>query len=171
MQETEDRRTDKPYSHNPSDSQGRPENKIEGLETGADDYLTKPFDAKELAVRVKNLIEQRRRLRERFRSTVVIKPSELAVTSADEKFLTRAISVVEKHIAESGFSTESMAEELALSRMQLHRKLKALTGKGPHLFMRRLRLQRAAELLQKKAGNVSEVAYDVGFRYFAYQSR
>jgi DNA-binding response OmpR family regulator/anti-sigma regulatory factor (Ser/Thr protein kinase) len=138
-------------------------NKIEGLETGADDYLTKPFDVKELAIRVKNLIEQRRKLRERFRSTVVIKPSELAVTSADEKFLTKAMTAVEKHMAESGYDTEAMAEELALSRMQLYRKLRALTGKSPHFFMRTLRLQRAAELLKKKAGNVSEVGYEVGF--------
>jgi len=137
--------------------------KIEGLETGADDYLTKPFDVKELTIRVKNLIEQRRKLRERFRSTVVIKPSELAVTSADEKFLMKAIAAVEKHMAESNYDTEAMADELALSRMQLYRKLKALTGKSPHFFMRTLRLQRAADLLKKRTGNVSEVGYDVGF--------
>jgi signal transduction histidine kinase/DNA-binding response OmpR family regulator len=139
------------------------ENKIEGLETGADDYLTKPFDAKELLARVKNLIEQRRRLRERFRGEVILKPKDIAITSADEKFLTKLMALLEAHISESDFDTETIASELTMSRMQLHRKVRALTDSSPREFLRKMRVERATELLRKHAGNISEVAYEVGF--------
>ena len=144
------------------------ESKIEGLETGADDYLIKPFDAKELLTRVKNLIEQRRKLRERFRGEMTLKPRDITITSVDEKFLTRVMALVEEHMADSDFDTEALAREVAMSRMQLHRKLKALTGQSPHEFTRTLRLGRAAQLLEKNAGNISEVAYDVGFNNLSH---
>ncbi len=144
------------------------ESKIEGLETGADDYLIKPFDAKELLIRVRNLIEQRRRLRERFRGEVTLKPRDITITSVDERFLTRVMALVEEHMADSDFDTETFAKGVTMSRTQLHRKLKALTGQSPHEFIRTLRLGRAAQLLQKNSGNVSEVAYDVGFNNLSH---
>ena len=139
------------------------EDKVAGLQTGADDYLSKPFDAKELHARLKNLIESRRALRERFQHAVVLKPSELAVTSADEVFLKKVLAVVEKHLAEEDFEVETLADEAAMSRAQLNRKLRALTGKSVMEFVQSIRLQRAAELLQKKAGTIAEVAFLVGF--------
>jgi DNA-binding response OmpR family regulator len=142
--------------------------RIEGWQIGADDYLVKPFDGKELMVRIANLIEQRRLLRVRFRSEIVLRPNEISVTTLDEKFLKRVMELVEEHLADSGFDTEAMAKELFLSRMQLHRKLKALSGRSPHDFVRQMRLQRAAQLLRKRAGNVSEVAFEVGFNNLSH---
>ena len=144
------------------------ESKVEGLETGADDYIVKPFDARELLVRVKNLIEQRKKLRERFRGEVVLKPADIAITSADEKFLRKVMETVEKFMSDTEFETETLAQEVGMSRMQLHRKLQALTGHSTREFVRTLRLQRAAELLKKKAGTVSEICYEVGFNSLSH---
>jgi len=137
--------------------------KLAGLEIGADDYLSKPFDAKELHARLKNLIESRRALRERFKQAVVLKPGELAINSADEVFLKKVLAAVEKHLAEEDFEVETLADEVAMSRAQLNRKLRALTGRSVMEFVQSIRLQRAAELLQKKVGTIAEVAFMVGF--------
>lgn len=139
------------------------DHKIEGLETGADDYVTKPFDAKELRVRVKNLIEQRHRLRERFRKEGTIALKEIAVTSADERFMKRAMEVIESHISDQNFSAEQFAGEMFLGRMQLHRKMRALTDLSPWQFVRDVRLRRAADLLRKHSANISDIAYQVGY--------
>jgi signal transduction histidine kinase/DNA-binding response OmpR family regulator len=146
------------------------ESKLTGLETGADDYIIKPFDSRELSARVKNLIEQRRKLRERFSQAVTLKPSEIAVTSADEKFLRRAIDIIENHLSDADFRVDQFGREIGLSRVQLHRKLRALTGKSATGFIRAIRLQRAVVLLEHRYGNISEIAYEVGFSkpsYFA----
>jgi len=137
--------------------------KIEGLEFGADDYISKPFEADELKVRSKNLIEQRNRLREKFTRMIEIKPGEVTASSMDEQFLERLITVSEKHLSESGYSTENLAREVGVSRSQLNRKLRALTDLSTHGFILNMRLKRAAQLLKMKAGSVSEVAYTVGF--------
>ena len=147
------------------------ENKIEGLETGADDYLTKPFDAKELLVRVKNLIELRRKLRERFKASVPLKPGEIAVTSMDDVFLNKVMAAVEQHMGDEDFHIEELGAVVGMSRVQLHRKLTALTNQGPGEFIRYIRLHRALELLQKDAGTISEIAYKVGFSDPSYFSK
>jgi signal transduction histidine kinase/AraC-like DNA-binding protein len=146
------------------------DNKLEGLETGADDYLTKPFNISELQIRVSNLIEQRRKLRERFRKEILLEPKEIAVTSAEEKFLYRISNIIEKHISDYKFSVDTFANEAGMSRMQLHRKLNAVTGQSAGDFIRNFRLKRAAKLLQGKYGNIAEVAYDVGFNNPSYFS-
>jgi len=139
------------------------DDKLAGLETGADDYLTKPFDARELLARGKNLIDQRKNLRERFLKEGILRPKDLAVTSMDEKFLRRIVDIVDAHISDSSFTVERLSDEIFLSRMQLHRKLKALVGRSPWEFIRLTRLERAAQLLVKRAGSVAEIAYQVGF--------
>jgi signal transduction histidine kinase/DNA-binding response OmpR family regulator/predicted GH43/DUF377 family glycosyl hydrolase len=139
------------------------ENKLEGLETGADDYLLKPFEPKELQVRIKNLIDIRRRLRERFKVSVPLKPGEIAVTSMDDAFLKKVMAAVEQHMGQEQFHTDELAREVGLSRVQLHRKLTALTSQSPGEFVRYLRLHRAMDLLTKDAATVSEIAYRVGF--------
>ncbi len=144
------------------------ESKIEGLETGADDYLAKPFDVRELRVRVKNLIAQRRKLWESFRQGNIVAFQEFPLTSLDTQLLERAIEIVERHIADSDFSTDTFGKALGLSRSQLHRKLSALTGQSAHQFIRTLRLKRAAQLLQHHAGNVSDIAYQVGFNSLSH---
>ena len=147
------------------------ESKLEGLETGADDYLTKPFDAKELLVRAKNLIEQRRKLRDRFMREAQFKPKDIAVTSTDENFLHRAIDIIENHMSDEKFGVDEFSREVAMSRMQLHRKLRALTGNTATGFIRTLRLKRAASLIDQGFGNVTEVAYEVGFNSLSYFSK
>jgi signal transduction histidine kinase/ligand-binding sensor domain-containing protein/DNA-binding response OmpR family regulator len=137
--------------------------KLEGLEFGADDYINKPFEADELKVRSKNLIEQRKRLREKFARLAELQPNEIAVTSTDEKFLERLMTVFEDYISDPEFSTEKCAREVGMSRMSLNNKLKALTNKSTHEFIRTLRLKRAAQLLKNATGSVAEVAYSVGF--------
>ncbi len=137
--------------------------KIAGFETGADDYLAKPFDSQELAARVKNLIAMRRKLRERFKSQVVLKPGEIAITSVDEAFLKKVMAAVEKHLGEEEFDVETLCREVGISRPQLHRKLTALTGQAANELIRTMRLQRAADLLAKNAGTIAEIAYMVGF--------
>ncbi|MGA9119059.1 MAG: hybrid sensor histidine kinase/response regulator transcription factor, partial [Bacteroidota bacterium] len=131
------------------------ENKIEGLEIGADDYLIKPFEPKELLARVKNLIELRRKLRERFKASVPLKPGEIAVTSMDDTFLKKVIAAVEQHIGDEQFDINALGALVGMSRRQLHRKLTALTNQGPGEFIRHIRLHRAMDLLQKGAGTVS----------------
>jgi signal transduction histidine kinase/DNA-binding response OmpR family regulator len=145
--------------------------RLRGLETGADDYLTKPFHPAELRTRVSNLIAQRRQLRERFSREVTLQPRDISITSADEAFLTRALAVVELHLANADFDVETFASALAISRVQLYRKLKALTDQAPTDFVRVLRLRRAAQLLASQAGNVAEVAYAVGFNNLSYFSK
>jgi len=144
------------------------EDKLAGLHLGADDYLVKPFSSKELVARVQNLIAIRRKLREHFRQTVILKPSEVTATSIDREFLAKALAVVEKYLGDEEFTVEKLGHELAMSRMQLHRKLVALTNQPASTFIRTVRLQRAAALLDQSAGTVSEIAFQAGFGSPAY---
>jgi signal transduction histidine kinase/ligand-binding sensor domain-containing protein/DNA-binding response OmpR family regulator len=144
------------------------ESKLAGLETGADDYLTKPFDAKELQVRVKNLIAQRRRLKERFQQELKVQPKEITVTSMDEALLQRMIGIVEANMGNSEFDTATFARKAGMSRGHLNSKLRALTNCSSREFIRTLRLKRAAQLLEQGFGNVTEVAFEVGFDSLAH---
>ena len=139
------------------------DSRIEGLEFGADDYVTKPFEAREIQIRAQNLIDQRRKLREKFSRLIEIKPGESTTSSMDEVFLERLLTIFESHFSESDFSTENFAREVGMSRNHLNRKLKALTDLSTHEFLLNLRLKRAAQLLKKRAGTVSEIAYTIGF--------
>ena len=139
------------------------ENKIEGLETGADDYLIKPFDAKELLTRINNLIEQRRRLKEKFSKDVQPRPERVTTNPLDDEFLKKAFDIVEEHLDDAGFDTEVLAKDLFVSRMQLHRKMQAITGQAPGEFIRAYRLKRAAEMLLEKKLSVTQVAYEIGY--------
>ncbi len=145
------------------------DNKIEGLETGADDYLTKPFASKELLVRAKNLIEQRRKLRELYSNKEVqIDPMKITVTSIDQKFLEEVLALLEENYWDSDFGVPKMQEAMAMSKTQLHRKLKALTNEAPGELLRNFRLKRAAQLLSQKADSVTQIAYKVGFNNLSY---
>jgi signal transduction histidine kinase/ligand-binding sensor domain-containing protein/DNA-binding response OmpR family regulator len=147
------------------------EDKMEGLETGVDDYITKPFSAKELRLRVKNLIIQRKKLRKRFATSTIIKPDDVSAISIDQVFLDKVISIIENHFEDQSFSADTLAEKLNMSISQLNRKLKALIDQPAGQLMRSLRLQRAADLLKKKAGSVSEICYRLCFSDQAYFSR
>jgi signal transduction histidine kinase/DNA-binding response OmpR family regulator len=142
--------------------------KIEGYQLGADDYIPKPFDVKELEIRIKNLIESRKKLQARYSSQLSFKPRNIQVQSADEKFIKKIGEIIEGHMDDFSFSVEVLADEAALSNVQLYRKLKALTGNAPNDLIRSMRLERAASLLKQKGGNVADIAYQVGFSNLSY---
>ncbi|MAM30135.1 MAG: hypothetical protein CMC13_14030 [Flavobacteriaceae bacterium] len=144
---------------------------LEGLEIGADAYLTKPFSSKLLKARVKNLIENRRKLQQRFAQDVILTPKEIAITSADELFLERLQKVLDEHLTNSEFSATTFCEEMGVSRMQLHRKLKALTGYSTTEFIRSQRLKLSKQLIEKDKISISEVGYTVGFNDPSYFSK
>jgi len=147
------------------------DDKIEGLETGIDNYLTKPFSAKELKVRVKNLIYQRKTLRKKFAKTAIIKPSEVSSISVDQAFIQKAIKIIDSNFEDELFSVDKLADQMNMSVSQLSRKLNALIDQPPGQLIRTFRLQRAAELLKQNAGTVAEICYKVGFNDQAYFSR
>jgi DNA-binding response OmpR family regulator len=137
----------------------RGDDRVKGLEAGADDYVTKPFDMQELRARIVNLLEGRRLLRAKYE---VSSPRQIPL-SADERFIARVREAIEQRLSDARLDTASLAREMAMSRMQLNRKLQALTGRSTHEFIRFLRLTRAAEMLHAHAATVTEIAYAVGF--------
>jgi DNA-binding response OmpR family regulator len=139
-----------------------------GLERGADCFMIKPFEPRELLAQISNLVEQRRLLRHRFSGSVILKPSEMAVVSADEVFLDRILTVVEAHLEDPEFDVEQLGQAVGLSRSQLHRKVRSLTQQPPTILIRSIRLQRSAALLAGRAGGVAEIAYSVGFSSQSY---
>ena len=136
---------------------------LQGLEAGADDYITKPFSMDILRQRISRLVERSRNQHERFAREMEIEPSEITVTSLDEQFITRAIKTVEEHISEPDYSVEQLSSEMGVHRAQLYKKLYHLTGKTPQQFIRVLRLKRGRQLLEQSGLYISEVAYKVGF--------
>lgn len=145
--------------------------KLEAMGIGADAYITKPFNSQLLKATVENLMENRRRLQQRFAKEVVLKPKEIAVSSADEKFLDTLQRVLDKNINDPSFTIENFGKEMGVSRMQLHRKLKALTGKSASEFLKSQRLKLALKLLREKKISISEIAYTVGFNDPSYFTR
>jgi DNA-binding response OmpR family regulator len=155
-------------------ARGSGESKLKGLELGADEYLTKPLNARELQLRIKNLMAQQQKLRRRYREEITALDANLAglpAASSDEKFLKRAAEVLEKHLANPGFSPEMFADAMMMSRPHLNRKLRGLLGQRTGEFIRTMRLKRAAELLRQKSGTVSEIAFQVGFNHLSYFAR
>ncbi len=144
------------------------ESKLEGLNTGADDFIPKPFDMDELKLRVRNLIGLKKKLQEKYANQIILKPKKLPVQSMDERFLEKALAIVENHMNNTNFGVDIFARETGMSTSQLYRKISALTGHTPNDFIRNMRLQRAADLLNTKAGTVSEIAYQVGFNNLSY---
>ncbi|MEO1630354.1 MAG: ATP-binding protein [Bacteroidota bacterium] len=147
---------------------------LAGLEAGADDYLTKPFSPDELRARLSNFVATRHRLRARYSDEVVVGPSEIVVPSAEAAFLERVRDAAEAGLGDPSFGVDALAAEVGLSRRQLGRRLRASLDTAPGVFLRQLRLARAAQLLTQQAGTVAEVAYAVGYRdadHFAKQFR
>lgn len=140
----------------------------EGLLAGADDYVTKPFDAGLLKARVAGLIENRRRLKEAFIKSFNIDLPDREIGNTDKMFLSSAYDYVKEHISDNNLSIEHFGRSLHLSRTQLYRKIKALTGMSPSLFVSTLRLKVAAQLLIETELSISEVAYKIGFNSPSY---
>lgn len=143
--------------------------KLEGLQTGADDYLIKPFNAEELKVRIANLVSQRRKLQEYYRSTLSgFAPAAVESEGMDAAFLRKIKETIEANLDDEYFSVVELAKKAGMSRSQLHRKLSALTSHSPNEVIRQMRLERAKQLLQNKAGTIAEIAYLSGFSSPAY---
>ncbi len=144
------------------------EHKISGLDLGADAYITKPFNAEELAVTVKNLLDQRAKLREIFSNKIdQFDPKAISWPSLDQEFIQQVLQLLEKKYGIADFGVPAMQKELAMSKTQLHRKMKALTNQPPGEFLRNFRLKRAAQILET-GENVTQTAYAVGFNNLSY---
>lgn len=143
---------------------GSREHEIEGLSSGADDFITKPFDLVLLQTKVENILSVRQSLKQKYAGEMLLQPGNVVLTSPDERFLQKAIEVVEKYIADPDLDIERFASEIGVSRMQLYRKLNAMTEMTVKEFIRSIRLKRAAQMLVQKKLNVSEIAYAVGFK-------
>lgn len=145
------------------------ESRISGIEKGADHYITKPFEMSELKIRIKSLLDQRARVSEHYRLEFLTGPTSTEkILSADEQFLKRLTQIIDQHLSESQFSVDKLAAEMALSRVQLHRKLKATIGCSASEFVRQYRLKLAYQYLKAQKGTVSEIAYEVGFNNLSY---
>jgi len=145
------------------------EEQFEGLETGADDYIIKPFSFQILETKISNLIAARRNLKQVFRNKLEIEPHDIIITSLDEQFINKTLDLIEKNISKTDYTVEELSRDLGMSRTLLYKKILSITGKPPLEFIRSLRLKRAAQLLLKSQLHVSEIAFEVGFndpKYF-----
>jgi len=142
-------------------------NEIEGIKTGADAYVTKPFSSEKLKIRVEKLIESRFKLQKHFSNTLTINP-ELAITSTETEFLKRLQTTLDQHITNPDFNSEGLSKQIQISRTQLHRKLKAITGMTTSEFLRSQRLKLSLELLKTSDATMAEIAYQVGFNSPSY---
>ena len=147
------------------------ESKIDGLQRGADDYLVKPFDLQELKARVLNLVVQRKKLKELYRQQITLQPKDVVVTSVDAEFLQKVLAILEERFSDSDFGVEEFNRAIGFSRMQLHRKLKALTDQSTGEFIKHFRLEKAKQYLVVKGAQVSQVAYDCGFNNLSHFSK
>ncbi len=147
------------------------ENNIEGLTLGADDYITKPFNVKVLISKCNNMVQNRRRLQERFLKQTEDAPVTLATNKLDQDMLQKATDIVTAHIDDSNFDVTKFASEMALGRSKLYIKLKGITGMTPNDFIQNIRLKAAANMLKNDLDlNVSDITYRLGFntpRYFS----
>lgn len=147
------------------------ESRLLGLEEGADDYLTKPFDERILLARVKYLIEKRQIAKDRFATDINIAPREITITSMDEEFIQNLLDLTERNISNPDFGSDLICQEMGVSRSHLYTKVKALTDLSVNEFIRIIRLKRAAVLLTRGQQHVNEVAYNVGFNDRSYFSK
>lgn len=147
------------------------ESKLDGLQRGADDYLVKPFDVQELKVRILNLITQRKKLQELYRQEVTLRPKNIIIPDVDAEFLQKVYAILEDRFSDSDFGVEEFNRAVGFSRMQLHRKLKALTDHSTGEFIKYFRLEKAKQFLMVKDAMVSQVAYDCGFNNISHFSK
>jgi DNA-binding response OmpR family regulator len=147
------------------------EDKLAGLTERADEYLTKPFDVRELLARIGNIVAMHQRLRERYASQhLTIRAEPVTAAPADQRFIDQVSAAIEANLGDDSFNVERLATIVGQSRGNLHRKLRELTNESPSDLVRRIRLERAAALLDAESGSVSEIAYAVGFKSVAHFS-
>lgn len=137
--------------------------KLMGARHGADLYISKPFDPHFLLQNVNNLLTRQEKLQKQYSKTVRLEPSDIEITPVEEEFVKNVISIVEKNLQNPDFSSETLASKLNMSGSSLYRKLKTVTGISTAVFIRTIRIKRAAQLLADKQRTITEIAYDVGF--------
>jgi YesN/AraC family two-component response regulator len=148
-------------------------NRLEGLERGADAFLAKPFDMEELHMVIENLVQSRLRLKGKYsgaQQAQADKVDQPEVRGNDEVLMERIMKCINKNISDSDFNVERLTQEVGISRVQLHRKMKEMTGISTSEFIRNIRLEQAARLLKEQKINVTQVAYTVGFSNLAHFS-
>ena len=146
------------------------EHRAEGYEHGADSYITKPFHSKVLLARIENLLRQRQLLKNLYQGTKEAEKeiSEAHLEDRDKQFLKQLQAIIQKNLSDSEFGVEDMGQQIGLSRVQLYRKVKAMTGSSVVDLLRKARLAKARRLLETRSMSVSEVAYEVGFSAPSY---
>ncbi|MEO6288222.1 MAG: two-component regulator propeller domain-containing protein [Dyadobacter sp.] len=147
------------------------ESKVEGLDAGADDYVTKPFNLEVLRSRVRNLIQIRHKLREKYSRVLTLQSAPVTTEAVEEVFLHKVLAIIHSRLSDPELDVSLLEEAMCLSNTQLYRKLKALTGKGGNELIRNVRLQRAAQLLKATDRQIAEIAYEVGFNDPNYFNR
>jgi len=147
------------------------QDKMEGLETGADDYIIKPFRVEEISVRIRNLIDQRERLREKYSSYIRLNLGELNVTTLEDRFLKKVTGLITENLHDFNFDVGTLQEKMNMSSSNLYRKLKVLTGESPVQLIKIMRLKLAATLMKKNKLSITEVMLQVGFSNQSYFSR
>lgn len=145
--------------------------KFEGLESGADDYISKPFDITEFKLRIKNLIDSTNRLKSKFSDDKGLTPNEIVISSIDEKLLKKALKIVEDNISNDQFDIITFSTELGVSRTLLFTKIKAWTNFTPNEFIQEIRMKRAVQLLEQGNLTIAEIGYQVGFKNPKYFSK
>jgi len=144
------------------------ENQLKGLETGATDYMTKPFNFEILLSKIKNILTQQENMRKTYQKQVEVKPTDELVESPEEVFLQKLLRLIDENISNPNFSVEELSSDMFVSRYTLYKKILALTGKTPNEFIRHMRLKRAAQLLENGYLTISQICYKVGFKSQKY---
>ena len=147
------------------------DSKLLGMDSGADDYIAKPFNIQILKKKVKRFIENQQRIKDYFRQKLTISPKDVTVTSQDEKLLSRVMEIIEANISNAEFTVEDFTKEIGMGNTQFYTKLKAITGMSANNFLRAMRLKRALQYMEAGVTSISEIAYDVGFNNPKYFSK
>lgn len=146
------------------------EDRIEGLQMGADSYIPKPFHPDHLFIRIEKLIKNREQIKKRFENFAEVELGQMStgISEKDDEFFVRITQCIEKHLSESEFSADTIADEVGMSKASLYKKVKATVGLTPHGLIKQYRLRKAADLLKNSNMSVSEVIYETGFNSRSY---
>ncbi|HMI67070.1 MAG TPA: response regulator, partial [Cyclobacteriaceae bacterium] len=146
------------------------EDRIEGLQVGADSYIPKPFHPEHLFVRIEKLIERMEMIRKKFQNFAEIELTQLStgISERDDTFFSKITQCIQDHLSEPDFNADIIGEEVGMSKASLYRKVKTITGLTPHGLIKQYRLKKAADLLKNPAISVSEVIYETGFNSRSY---
>ena len=150
-------------------AKGTTEHLIEGLEVGADSYISKPFDMRHLEVRIKKLMDQRNALKEKFtKGSVKLDSQKVGINNTEKLFLEKVEKILEENLTNSEFKVDDLGNELGYSRMQLYRKLKSIRGLSANEFIREYRIKKAAVYLRETDMKIFEVLYEIGISNHSY---